>query len=132
MGEERCTYDIGSSISSDGTAPLLFFYVQLHKAIRRELSGLSESVVSLETGYAKMGKTKAEELLLHLKKRYRFLEQVYKYHSSIEDEVGIFLVVWFLLRPVELNLERPKSVVESSSLGLQCDDCLGKDENGYF
>jgi hypothetical protein len=90
MGEERCTYDIGSSISSDDTAPLLFFYVQLHKAIRRELSGLSESVVSLETGYAKMGKTKAEELLLHLKKRYRFLEQVYKYHSSIEDEVGIF------------------------------------------
>lgn len=89
MGEERCN-DIDSGISSDDTAPLLFFYIQLHKAIRRELSGLSESVVSLETGYAKMGKTKAEELLLHLKKRYRFLEQVYKYHSSIEDEVGRF------------------------------------------
>lgn len=89
MREERCN-DIGSSIRSDDAAPLLFFYVQLHKAIRRELSGLSESVVSLETGYAQMGKTKAEELLLHLKKRYRFLEQVYKYHSSIEDEVCCF------------------------------------------
>lgn len=89
MGEDRYN-GVDSGVNSDLTAPLLFFYVQLHKAIRRELSGLSESVVSLETGYAKQGKPKAEELLLHLKKRYRFLEQVYKYHSSIEDEVGSF------------------------------------------
>ena len=31
--------------------------------------------------------------LTTLKNRYRFLEQVYKYHSSVEDEVGL---LWHL------------------------------------
>lgn len=61
--------------------PIKFFYSHLHDAIRSELQTLSNSVLSLEP---------CEDLakhLCHLKDRYRFLGQIYKYHSSVEDEV---------------------------------------------
>ena len=69
-------------------APLSFFYIQLHDAIRRELGHLSQSALVLEKAGIGKGKEK-EEHVRHLKGRYRFLEQVYKYHSSIEDEVRV-------------------------------------------
>jgi hypothetical protein len=68
-----------------GSAPLLFFYTHLHDAIRAELGTLSQSVADLEG--ASSGGQGLEAQLAHLRDRYRFLEQVYKYHSSVEDEV---------------------------------------------
>ena len=71
-----------------GPAPLLFFYTHLHDAIRAELDALSEAMLRLEGGA--QGPRAPEQIakdLGHLRARYRFLEQVYKYHSSVEDEV---------------------------------------------
>jgi zinc finger-like protein len=65
-------------------APLIFFYTRLHDAIRAELGTLSHCVARLEGPAAEQG---IEAQLAHLSSRYRFLEQVYKYHSSVEDEV---------------------------------------------
>lgn len=38
--------------------------------------------------------------LTYLKARYKFLEQVYKYHSNVEDEVSFFLglFLFFLIK----------------------------------
>lgn len=66
-------------------APINFFYGHLHNSIRAELDKLSSWVLCLEPD-------KEQDLLdrlLHLKERYYFLEQVYKYHSSVEDEVTL-------------------------------------------
>lgn len=90
----------------DNTAPLVVFYVQLHDAIRRELESLNTIALSVEEYHtllheripldAALEGTKggtdsslgtSSENIDVLKRRYRFLEQVYKYHSSIEDEV---------------------------------------------
>jgi len=68
-----------------GPAPLLFFYTHLHDAIRSELDSLSGSVLQLEG--EKGGVEQIANQLTRLRSRYRFLEQVYKYHSSVEDEV---------------------------------------------
>jgi hypothetical protein len=63
--------------------PINFFYSHFHDSIRAELNVLDASVSSLEPA--------SEQELLprlqQLKERYRFLEQIYKYHSSVEDEV---------------------------------------------
>lgn len=67
-----------------GPAPLLFFYTHLHDAIREELDSLAEAVLQLENNEVE----KIASQLTHLRARYRFLEQVYKYHSSVEDEVS--------------------------------------------
>jgi zinc finger-like protein len=73
-----------------GPAPLLFFYTHLHDAIRSELDSLSGAVLQLEG--EKGGVEQIANQLTRLRSRYRFLEQVYKYHSSVEDEVGaVFL-----------------------------------------
>ena len=71
------------------SAPLLLFYVQLHDAIRRELSSIIGVALSLERISLESGGdlSEIESSVLKLKERYKFLEQVYKYHSSIEDEV---------------------------------------------
>lgn len=61
--------------------PIEFFYSHLHDSIRGELQTLSDAVLHLEQS------NNLVEQLWHLRERYRFLGQVYKYHSSVEDEV---------------------------------------------
>lgn len=64
--------------------PINFFYSHFHDSIRNELDLLSQSVLDL----ALSAQEDLQERLASLKSRYRFLEQVYKYHSSVEDEVS--------------------------------------------
>ena len=73
-----------------GPAPLLFFYTHLHDAIRVELDTLSEAVLQLESNVN--GPQQITGQLTRLRARYRFLEQVYKYHSNVEDEVRLLSV----------------------------------------
>ncbi len=72
-------------------APVNFIYRSFHNSIRSELDSLSESVLVLEHLSIEGDLLRALE---DLKERYRFLEQVYKFHSSLEDEVR----PWSLLR----------------------------------
>jgi hypothetical protein len=71
------------AIAPDG-APVNFVYLHVHNAIRSEL-------VSLEAGVKELVSETASDALLTklaaLKERYTFLERIYKYHSSVEDEV---------------------------------------------
>ena len=76
---------IPSPGASVGPAPLLFFYTHLHDAIRSELDSLSEAVLQLENEKGSLEQIANQ--LTRLRSRYRFLEQVYKYHSNVEDEV---------------------------------------------
>ena len=64
--------------------PINFLYSRFHDSIRSELDALSHKVLALDHT-AEHGLL---DRLLALKERYHFLEQVYKYHSSVEDEVG--------------------------------------------
>lgn len=64
--------------------PINLIYLHYHNAIRAELNRLSKSVNELE----KSSPTKVTDRLSVLKTQYRFLEKVYKYHSSVEDEVN--------------------------------------------
>lgn len=63
--------------------PIHFLYGHLHDSIRTELDNLSNWVLALEAD----NEQDLQQRLQHLKERYHFLEQVYKYHSSVEDEV---------------------------------------------
>lgn len=65
--------------------PIHFLYGHLHDSIRTELDSLSNWVLALEAD----NEQDLLKRLLHLKERYHFLEQVYKYHSSVEDEVRV-------------------------------------------
>ena len=71
------------SASQGSSPPLRFFYAHFHDSIRSELDALSQSVLGLDGG----ADQRLLDRLLVLKKRYHFLEQVYNYHSSVEDEV---------------------------------------------
>lgn len=64
--------------------PINFFYSHFHNSIRNELDMLSQSMSELSSA----SQEKIHGRLTILKNRYRFLEQVYKYHSSVEDEVA--------------------------------------------
>ncbi len=64
--------------------PINVLYGHLHNSIRAELDTLSSWVTCLEPDKEQQ----LLERLLDLKQRYHFLEQVYKYHSSVEDEVS--------------------------------------------
>jgi hypothetical protein len=66
-------------------APINFLYGHLHDSIRTELQNLSTWALQLEAS----SEQDLVHRLLHLKERYHFLEQVYKYHSSVEDEVRV-------------------------------------------
>ena len=64
------------AIPQDPHPPINWFYKHFHDALRSELDGLAQIVSNLQPNS-----------LLALKERYHFLGQVYKYHSSVEDEV---------------------------------------------
>ena len=63
--------------------PINFFYSHFHNSIRNELDTLSQCMADLVSA----SQEDIHERLTTLKSRYRFLEQVYKYHSSVDDEV---------------------------------------------
>lgn len=68
--------------------PINYIYTHLHDSIRAELDTLAEAVTALQAAGAASGGAGLGEGLRALRERYHFLEQVYKYHSSVEDEVG--------------------------------------------
>ncbi len=70
-------------VATSSHPPINFFYSHFHNSIRNELDALSHSVSVLTSA----AQEDVHESLSALKDRYRFLEQVYKYHSSVEDEV---------------------------------------------
>ncbi len=74
------------STSSNEYPPLNFFYSHLHNSIKSELESLARWVWALGQSSAEDEEARLRKLL-ELRERYRFLEQVYKYHSSVEDEV---------------------------------------------
>ncbi|KAK9834239.1 hypothetical protein WJX84_003552, partial [Apatococcus fuscideae] len=63
--------------------PINFFYEHFHNSIRTELDSLSRTVAKLTSAPEAV----AADLLHVLQNRYRFLEQVHTYHTSVEDEV---------------------------------------------
>ncbi len=75
-------YDMNSTVGP----PISFLYLHLHNSIRNELGKLVICIRELES--AQEGDDVYDQLV-HLKERYRFLEQVYSYHSSVEDEVSM-------------------------------------------
>ena len=67
--------------------PISYLYTHLHDSIRLELDNLGQAVLQLQqTGNSGSAGLGAE--LAALQNRYHFLEQVYKYHSSVEDEAS--------------------------------------------
>lgn len=60
--------------------PIRFLYLYLHQAIKNELASLAEWLQRLEDG-------EDASALSGLLERYAFLQQIYKCHSSVEDEV---------------------------------------------
>lgn len=64
--------------------PINIIYSHYHNAIRAELSRLANNVNELE----KLTTGKLAERLAALRTQCRFLEKIYKYHSSVEDEVS--------------------------------------------
>lgn len=74
------------SVTGAQPAPIRFFYTHFHNSIRTELELLAKRAQELD------GPNTVEQnlypKLLVLRERYKFLEQVYRYHSSVEDEVS--------------------------------------------
>lgn len=96
-------------------APVNFVYLHVHNAIREEL-------VSLEAGVKELLSETDEGALAHklaaLKERYTFLERIYKYHSSVEDEVGGLPGCTPALSGTSLS--RASMSVRSGRSGLHC------------
>ncbi len=65
-------------------APINVLYKHFHDAIRAELVSLETALGKLDT--ATVSGTLSADLLA-LKDRYVFLQQIYGYHSNVEDEV---------------------------------------------
>lgn len=63
--------------------PINLIYSHYHNAIRAELARLSKNANELE----KVSVGKLSDRLGALRTQCRFLEKIYKYHSSVEDEV---------------------------------------------
>lgn len=74
------------SPASEQYAPVNFIYRSFHDSIRSELESLLENVLALEPTSPSADLVAALE---RLRERYRFLEQVYKCHSTLEDEVRV-------------------------------------------
>lgn len=71
-----------------------FVYLHVHNAIRDELLVLEAGVKEL---LRQRQPEQLQEGLAALRERYTFLERVYKYHSSVEDEVSsAILHIYFL------------------------------------
>ena len=74
-----------------GIQPLALFYVQLHDAIRDELGviiNLASDFLSADDVGGNVGdNTEYKSAVSILRTKYHYLEFVYKYHSTIEDEV---------------------------------------------
>jgi zinc finger-like protein len=66
-----------------GYPPINLIYQHFHNSIRAELDALSELAKGLDGAAG----APLQELLQSLRVRYQFMEQVYRYHSSVEDEV---------------------------------------------
>ena len=66
-------------------APINVLYKHFHDAIRAELILLEAALGRLDAG-AHTGTLRQD--LQKLKDRYAFLQQIYGYHSSVEDEVS--------------------------------------------
>lgn len=67
-------------------SPIHFIYTHLHNAIRAELDFLGQQVQALEPALDVQAND-LERHLTSLNTRYKFLTNIYKYHSSVEDEV---------------------------------------------
>lgn len=80
----RINANCSSVAKASKRPPINFFYSHFHNSIRNELDLLSQSMSELSSA----SQENIHERLTILKNRYRFLEQVYKYHSSVEDEVA--------------------------------------------
>jgi hypothetical protein len=81
--------------------PINYIYSHLHDSIRLELDNLGQAVLLLQqagNGGAGLGGD-----LAALQDRYRFLEQVYKYHSSVEDEVRVGLRASLILPSLQCS-----------------------------
>ena len=77
------SFAVSDTSSALSCPPINLIYSHYHNAIRSELDRLSKTVNKLE----KSSVSKLADRLLALKTQYRFLAKVYKYHSSVEDEV---------------------------------------------
>lgn len=81
-GAVDCSRSLAPTLQSP--PPINFFYEHFHNSIRTELDSLSRTVAKLTSAPEGV----AADLLHVLQNRYKFLEQVYTYHSSVEDEVS--------------------------------------------
>ena len=68
-------------------APINVLYKHFHDAIRAELVSLETALGQLDT--ATVSGTLSADLLA-LKDRYGFLQQIYGYHSNVEDEARLY------------------------------------------
>ncbi len=73
-----------ATAGSEPFAPVNLLYLHFHDAIRAELVSLETALGELEAATA-LGTLSTD--LLALKDRYVFLQQIYGYHSNVEDEV---------------------------------------------
>lgn len=72
-----------SPFEEDEFVPIRFVYQYLHNAIKKELAMLAEALERLESRDDDPGGHALGELL----EQYSFLQQIYKCHSRVEDEV---------------------------------------------
>ncbi|KAL5976685.1 hypothetical protein ACLOJK_021018 [Asimina triloba] len=92
MGDGGSPIQAAASAAAAGPCPSaarvvdspILFMVCFHKAFRKELDSLHVLVSSSSSATGAMPE---RETLIELRKRYRFLQSVYKYHNAAEDEV---------------------------------------------
>lgn len=89
VGNKQMASPVSATCTSPSTtfSPIQFIYTHLHDAIRAELDFLGQQVLALEPALDGNANTALEHSLTLLKTRYKFLTNIYKYHSSVEDEV---------------------------------------------
>ena len=85
----RSPLDMASHLASAGLSapPIHYIYTHLHNSIRSELASVGEAVARLQ-----QAAEDPQDLglrLAALQDKYRFLSQVYMYHSSVEDEASV-------------------------------------------
>lgn len=80
-------------IQQKGLVPLLFFYSKFHDSIRTELDEVLNNLQDLSDYISSVKQQQqshsahTKENLKSIEKKFKFLVQVYKYHSAAEDEV---------------------------------------------